>query len=44
MKKLKRKNNILINKIQKIFLYNKISKKNNGNYQKLEENIKTFEI
>nr|YP_010514361.1 hypothetical protein Ycf1 [Dolichopsis monticola]UXL86014.1 hypothetical protein Ycf1 [Dolichopsis monticola] len=40
-----KKNNILINKIQEIFLYNsnKIPKKNNRNYPKLEENIKTFD-
>jgi len=38
-----KKKNILINKIQEIFLYNKIPKKNNRNYQKLEENIKTFD-
>nr|ABW22810.1 hypothetical chloroplast RF1 [Phaseolus vulgaris] len=39
-----KKNHILINKIQEIFLYNskKIPKKNNRNYQKLEENLKTF--
>jgi len=40
-----KKKNILINKIQEIFLYNynKIPKKNNRNYPKLEENIKTFD-
>nr|YP_010169762.1 hypothetical protein RF1 [Vigna subterranea]QRZ59584.1 hypothetical protein RF1 [Vigna subterranea] len=38
-----KKNNILINKIQDIFLYNKISKNNNSNYPKLEENLKTFD-
>jgi len=38
-----KKNNIFINKIQDIFLYNKISKKNNSNSPKLEENTKTFD-
>nr|YP_010514279.1 hypothetical protein Ycf1 [Macroptilium erythroloma]UXL85932.1 hypothetical protein Ycf1 [Macroptilium erythroloma] len=38
-----KKNNILINKIQEIFIYNKIPKKNNRNYPKLEENLKTFD-
>nr|AHY33605.1 hypothetical chloroplast RF19 [Vigna unguiculata] len=38
-----KKNNIFINKIQDIFLYNKISKKNNSNSPKLEENRKTFD-
>ena len=38
-----KKNNIFINKIQDIFLYNKISKKNNSNSPKLQENRKTFD-
>ncbi|WVZ02598.1 hypothetical protein V8G54_023404 [Vigna mungo] len=38
-----KKNHIFINKIQDIFLSNKIDKKNNSNSPKLEENRKTFD-
>nr|YP_010046520.1 hypothetical chloroplast RF19 [Lablab purpureus]QPJ78233.1 hypothetical chloroplast RF19 [Lablab purpureus] len=41
--KNEKKNHILINKIQEIFLYNTISKKKNSNYPRLEENRKTFD-
>nr|YP_009868844.1 Ycf1 [Spatholobus pulcher]QKI32369.1 Ycf1 [Spatholobus pulcher] len=38
-----KKNNILINKIHGILLYNNIYKNNNSNYPELEEKINTFD-